>query len=302
MWDTTGYLLLEIRRRAFLPVSEKAWTDERLLAAATAAAQGLVAAYLKRMREDFFVRDLQVQTVAGQQGYRLPARALGGGARDVSITVAGGDPRPLNRISISQRCRRADNLGQPKDFWLEAGELHLSPTPAGAYTLALPYEMRPASLVATAAAGLIVSVTSTTITVAASPAAFVTGARYDVVRATSPFDHAMLEQVGTRAGNLYTFAAVPADVAPGDYLCLAEQAPVCQLPAEAHQIVAQYAAAEACTGEKQDRALARARQLEVDLAALFAPRTVGAPEILRPGPVEGEVAWTGCGRYAQDYW
>lgn len=294
-WDTTSFLVPNIRRRAFLPVSEKAWTDARLLEAATDALQGPVAAYLKRVREDFFLRQYELQTVGGQRAYRLPPRALGGGARAVSILVGAGNPRRLGRIATQQNTYRSDALGEPTGFWLEASELHLTPTPAGVYTLLLPYEMRPADLVVTASAAVIVNVTSTTITVAASPGAFVTGAKYDVVRAASPFDHAMLEQVGTRAGNIYTFTAVPTGVAVGDYLCLAEQAPVCQLQAEAHQLVAQYAAAETLTGEKAGLAMAKARQLEVDLAPLFAPRVTGAPEILRPGPVEGEVGWTGGG-------
>lgn len=276
-----------------MPVSEKAWTDARLLEAATDALQGPVAAYLKRMREDFFLRAYEVQTVAGQRAYRLPTRALGGGSRAVSLIVGAGRPRPLGRIAIQQNAYQADALGEPTSFWLEASELHLSPTPAGAYTLLLPYEMRPAALVVTAAAAIIVNVTPTTITVAASPAAFGSLRSYDVVRASSPFDHVMLEQVGTRLGNDYLFAAVPPGVAVGDYLCLSEQAPVCQLQAEAHQLVAQYAAAEALTGEKAERAMVKAKQLEVELAALFAPRVTGAPEVLRPGPVEGEAEWFG---------
>ena len=295
-YDSTNFLVPSIRRRAFVPPSDKAWTDQRLLDAAWEALIGVVSGRLRTLREDFFVRSYTLTTVAGVRSYRLPSRALGASARDISIRRGMESPRPLRRISVEQDRARLDTTGTPAAHWLQGADLFLTPIPDGEYTLLVPYEHRPSRLVPLASCAVITSITPATVTVGTSPAGFLTGLAYDVVKAQPPFDVLMLDAPATKAANTYTFT-LPVDgaVAVGDYLCLAGESPVIQAPLDVHPWVTQSAAVEATAPPLKAAAMAERERLALEALKALAPRNQGEPQQLRPGYCEGEIVgyWPG---------
>ena len=308
----TAALLAMVKRRGFTPTAQGTFSAAEVLAVATEELNSYLAPLMLEVREEYFAAYADLPLVASQGAYRVPARALGGKLRDVVWLDASGTPRNLVRLEPEGAARyRASDLGAPEAFSLRGNYVLLHPTPqTGDGHLRLSYFARPGALVETSAARAVVDVDydALSVTVAgAAPASFVVGARLDVVQAQPSFATVGSELTLTALATdgdgdaVLTFAALPRpeavpldypvtapeEISLGDWVCLAGESPVPQVPPELHPLLALKTAAAmleavgdveaarallAELGEKQRRAL-----------ALLSPRVEGEQRKVRNG-------------------
>lgn len=298
---STTALIASIRRRGSVPDTSAEGTQAAdLLAVATEVLWKAICPLLLRVRENYLLETKDYSITSGAAAYRIPPRSLGGKLREVSVVDASGNVRNLPEVD-EENLREFGPTGTPTAFQVRGNNVVLLPTPdATQGTLRLRYARRPNQLVALSAAGVISSISSaggtTTITLTASiPAAFTSTARYDLVRATPGFEWGAIDlnPSSSPSGSSIAFATadLPADfttaIYKGDYICLAEDAPVAQVPPELHALLAQWTVAALLEADGDEEAVATAMKLaakmEEDVVSLLSPRVDGEHQKVSTG-------------------
>lgn len=191
------------------------------------------------LQAEFFVVNKTVALAQGDQKIRLPKRAAARGLRDLYLLV-GTTRYPLDQMTReSSILTETTGQGIPCGFYFDADAITLDCPVSQACTLVLLLEVSPGSLVLSSAVTTVTSVdfTSGVVTVAGTPSGYGSTVEYDFVQQLG-FGNAALA-VGvtplTVVGTTYTFTAseLPTTLRVGDYLTLAGQTPVPNMPDEA---------------------------------------------------------------------
>jgi hypothetical protein len=291
---TTTALLASARRRAMLPSSSSTGTaDADLLAIGNEELQAWLVPLLLASKSRHLIRRYTVSTTASTAAYRIPSRAILGTVAEVEIVTSSGAVRNLAQRDLSEKEDLPSTNGTPDSFYVEGQYLYLVPTPATAETLRISYFIRPNELVATSAVATISTINTGTgalTTSATVPGAFSTSQRYDLVAAKSGFEHLAVDLTASVAsGTTVTFSAsdLPSGLAAGDYICIAEQAPMPQVAADLHPLLAQRIAVKVLEALGDFEGMARATRALDELAEAarqtLAPRVDGETRVVAPG-------------------
>jgi hypothetical protein len=288
-YTTTG-LLASIRRRASLPNTATAGTaDADLLAYANEELQLRLTAQIMSLREDYFLTH-DDRAISGTR-YRIPSRAIGGKLAGVYLLDAEGNVR--DKLERESHTRLEDwgvgAVGNASAIHIEGNTVVLLPSASStATTIRLSYYMRPGELVPLSSVGVSQYHSSTQVfSDAAFPAALAPYVDVDLVPASPGFDPALGLHVSVRAGDgksltLSGPSTIPGHFQPGDYVCLAGQSPVPQIPLEFHAILAQRAALKAlqALGDKAgvDDAKRELAEMEEAIGVLASPRVDSSPQ------------------------
>lgn len=270
-------LLAEIRGRAAAPVSSSSapgWRDADLLRFANGIIPG-VADKLRRVRTNYFTAQKDVPFVSGQASYRIPTRAQHGLIALVQRLTSTGELKHLEKWTERDLANRnPTQAGVPVAYLWRSNSLVVWPVPdSTSESLRFTYHRRPNKLVVTTAAPAISSLsfpgdtTKITLNLAAdaSTYGFTTSTPVDLIRARIPFDSLLDDSTpyavaGSAVGlapGVAVVAALRADsdggtgvagsqngLYAGDYVCLAGQSPVLQMPEQAFYVVAQAVACQ----------------------------------------------------------
>jgi len=284
-------LVEAVRQEAMLPASDESATTSRIIDALNREQRLYLARLLLSVRESHQVAHADVALVAGTARYRVPSRAIGAKVKLVSL-LNGTQVSPLYPMPYERQVEDVGG-GGPGDYWFESNHLVLRVTPAATGSLRITYFRRLGELVLEEEAGVVESLNAgaQTVTLESAPTAFVAGATdYDFIQAGSHFDTLGADQSATLAGDVLTFAEeLPEDLAVGDYVTLAGQAPLCQAPRELHDVLALRTAFAILEASGDPKAAATERRLaraESDALSLLAPRVDGSPKVIlnRNGP------------------
>lgn len=305
----TAELLGMVRSRAMVPPDSPMHPDARLLAMADDAVSLYLVPLLLRAREEHLNARADVPMVAGTSAHRVPTLAAGGALRLVSLVDAQGVASPpLTRLEPEQvHGLSTTTSGTPGAFYMDGNRLVLLPTPdasaAALYRLRLVYHRQPNRLCLPDGAMPTVDVAEpldgmTTLPVTQGASLFAPGDYVDVVQGVPPFDTlaegALVIAVDTVAGTVTVDTTIN-DAQPGDYVCPSGLAPVLQLPAALHALVALKVAegvartggdAQLANGLAQER-----KEAEAGAVTVVTPRTPGHARHIRNGMAK----WRGTG-------
>lgn len=307
-YTTTG-LLASIRRRGMLPSSSVNGTDDdSLIALANEVLQAFVAPFILDVREGYLLartpRDLSI--TSGQSAYRLPPRAIGNKLREVTLLDASGNPQNVPCIDM-ERLQDFAASGAPTGFYVSGAYLVLVPTPSSTQgTLRMDYYLRPSSLVSDAtlwATVTAISADRANIDISGPVTDLADGVAFDIIKASSPFDvlHAGLTGIVTTGPDNVRLSSgtFSDDLEVGDYVALADTAPVATIPAEIHPVLAQATVCKVleALGDREGLAAAEAKlQREMDAArTLISPRVDGESEKVSGGFLRRLQGWSGGG-------
>lgn len=282
-------LLADIRGRGSLPSGDLRFSDAKLLAAATLELRDVITPMLVESQAERQVYLSDMTVTAGVASYRLPSRAVAGRWQSVGWKGSGDSNfTRLRQLSPSDYYLQGEGQGTPSGFIVRDYTLVLVPTPNRAGTLRLPYYMRPNALVAPDEAAAVTGVLSASeveISVAGG-GLFEAAQQVDVVRGTPGFETLATGVVATftLGSGVYTVgfpAGVPADMAPGDYICQPGQSPAAQCPVELRGLLAARAARRALmsVNEAQQASMLDSSVAELTEVArnLLAPRVDDEP-------------------------
>lgn len=244
MITTSDSLLTSIKRGISTPSSQGRFTDADILAMADEEISSRIVPLIKGLRQDYFLYSSTTSITSGQASYQIPFRAIGGAITDLrySRDTAVENPVSLALIDASEAhdYSPAPNTGDPVAFYFKADKVVLVPTPTSG-TLEFTYECAPSELVLVEGAGLVTAVTSTTVTVSALPSTITTGTAVDMVAAKGLSQVLAFEKSVTNvASTTLSFASgdIASDFTVGDYVCVAGQSCMLQIPKEARPLLA----------------------------------------------------------------
>jgi hypothetical protein len=201
--------------------------------------QTYMMSFLLSLKEEFAVATYDYTTTSGQYAVSLPPRAIGGKVREIMVKDE-DQYRRISRVEPTRVLQPPSNDGTPDRYYFEGNKIIVDP--CGAADIRIKYFRRPGALVLEADAGVITAINTgtKTVTLSSLPDGFTTSEEYDFVQSSPPFDTLGMDLAVTGiSGNDVTFSAtLPTDLVVGDYLCLAGEAPVPQIPVELHSLLA----------------------------------------------------------------
>lgn len=277
-------LLASVRRRARAPsTTAPGWTDASLLLAINEEVTSKLGPDIVRLRREWLVASRDVTMTAGTATYGLWTRTVMASVRDVGVVIDGVfrsldelDPEDFDGKDPTQS-------DTPTHYTVRGTDLVLWPTPNSGDTLRISYFRRLNRIVATSAVGTITSLGTNNTVLNCSggvPSTISTSTPVDIVRASPFFDSLAIDQTPSgKTSTSVTLSTAPTGVAVGDYVCLAGESPVLQLPPECFALLAQRVANALMRPGRDAQALADGRQelaeLEASVFGVAEDRNVG---------------------------
>lgn len=243
----TDNLLPTLRLLPLMPSVQALFSNSDLLTIMNFEMNSKIMPLMDNQAEEYgvYIADLPYST--SQTVYTIPSRALAGKLRSVSFVDAVGNEVRVPRLRVEDIMSNVNATGLAINpalwgFYLQNNKVvtYLSSVNGGSNAFAflrLRYVRQPNTLVLSTACGQVTNVSSNVITVANFPTTFTTGATYDLI-SNSPqmfdslLDDATVTAVDSGAKTLtFTSGTVPATLKIGDWICLAGESPLPQIPA-----------------------------------------------------------------------
>lgn len=226
--------------------------------------------------------------------YDIPSRALGGKLRSVSFVDSNGNEVRIPRLRVEDIMSNVNATGLAINpalwgFFFENNKVktYLGSMQGGSSSfpfIRLRYIRQPGTLVQSSACAEVVSVLGNVITAVSVPTTFTTSGNFDIISNSpqmfvSHGDDLTITAVTTGAGGTITFTdPVPSTVQPGDWVCLAGQSPIPQIPYNpGFQLLLQLAAAKCLEihGDVQgfNVAMSQASDMKTFFLSVITPRS-----------------------------
>lgn len=288
---TTNKLLASIKRRIMAPISNITFSDEDLIEFLNEEMSiGLVPSVLQ-MKDEYLVYKGVVKVEQGQTSYPIPTRAIGNKLRELSYSDDGKNEYNMTQIELDNKTINSFvNQGgfYASQFYVQGSSINLHPSDFS-YSgfLFFYYYMSPNYLVKDNAVATIKSIdrNAGTITLNNLPSTYNTDNVYDFINIDSPNNIITIDNPITAINavtKIITMDAtkIPATLKAGDYMSIAGESCVPNLPTELHAILAQRVACRALEALGDSNGLANAKvkleEMESKLGVLLDSRVEGS--------------------------
>ncbi len=299
--DTSGFLE-RLRQTVTLPTVSENWGDEAVLAEATEALRTRFAVEVVDTGSGYWRHQQVVNTVLGQNEYRIPSRAIVQGLQKLEVSRDSGQTWQLMNIVTlgSDGLYESTRTGTPSHFSHYGDYIRVFPTPADSTTkLRMSFYLSPSKLIATTDPtdlGRVVSKAGLTATVSGDVTTFLDspGGLADFVNTTGCNEVAlfdvMIDSIVPIGGGQWTIVFVAGTdltrVAVGQVVRAADTTDQIPLPRELQNSLAAYTGAlilvatgDTALGEKQAQKVSGDIRRIVDLAV---PRDKAHPQKFKP--------------------
>lgn len=285
---TTQTLIDQVRILSNIPNNQEKFTNQQILDIANNELVGYILPKLMNVREEFYVTEHSYDVI-GSNRYRIPSRAVANKLRDVQLQ---SDSEIYNCARISREdvniVEGRGAVESPYGFYLQGPFFIFFPALLGVTKILAPFFLRPNSLVELSAAAQINAIDRETnsISVASLPSTILTGGTVDLVKRNGQYDSMAYDiVVESISGMTVTLSEeLPEDLQVGDYLCLAETAPVVQIPEEWYPLFTDRIICRIMQSQGDTEAfkIAQLKMEELELTAqdLVTPRVEGESEVL----------------------
>lgn len=300
---TGDKMIKSVRQRTMCPDDTSIFTDDDILDLIDEEMTSQVLDKLTKLHGENLT--ISVDIPRNNNGtYTIPHRALGNKLRDVSI-VQNNNVYEMSQIGIGEL---PDYSGynqttyQRDIFYVENNKVKIVNNQIGYDSIRMRYMLRPNTLTKVEKAGVISAITADenagTVVLDLSQAGknFTSGDLYDIVGKKTPnkirkFDLTPTDYTKLTNSASITFAYsdledILEDLEVGDYVTIAEETPVPNIPTEMHPLLAQAAAVQILESLTDTEALQNAeRRLDKIVAAvqeLIDDRVELAPKKIKP--------------------
>ncbi len=287
--------MASIRRRGFISDGSGLSLDD-ILQYATDEMRSYITAFLKGIREEFLVSTLDVSVTNGVVA--APVRAVGAALRTIGWVLSNGNERFLPRIEPENAGGLEGATGEPSGYMFQGNNVILLPAPTSG-TVRLRYQQRPGQLVSTDACALISSDGPGALDVDTRPSGWDETLFYDIVSHVPNFTLAAMDLEGEwTSPTVFTpdVTLDTADVTINDYMCLAGETCIPQVPPELFDLLAQataYKIAQAMGSQRTGNIKSGLDELEKQMTQILSPRSDGSarPVISRSRVGRWNLGW-----------
>lgn len=235
----TDSLVSQVQTTALSPNSQNQFQTSQILALMNNELKLNICSMIKSVIEEYFVTSLQYQVNAGQS-YQIPIRCMGGSLRQVVLVDAAGQWVDITKMALEDIVVTSYNFYTLPiwnyGFYLMNDRAFLYPQGGNsqmAYTLQMNYERMPNDLVSSDVCGQInaVNMGTNTLTLSFVDPSWTTGSTFDIIDNQPQFSSVGDDQTITNiSGNDVTFTNLPTGVHAGQWVCLAGQSCIPQIP------------------------------------------------------------------------
>lgn len=252
---TTTKLLKSIKTRCMVPVSQISFSDEDLIDFANEEMLiGLIPTILQ-MKDEYLVYKENFPLVNGVSQYAIPERSLGNKLREVSYSD-GHNEFEMTQINLDEKyigIGVSRQFGFMRQFYVKGSDVVPYPEIDGSVSatgsLNMYYYIRPNGLVKDANVGIIKSINRLTgeIVLSSIPSTYSLEVNYDFVKARSPHNIIKIDiaptDINTTTKTITVNASdIPSELVVGDYMPIAGESCIPNVPTELHAILAQRVA------------------------------------------------------------
>lgn len=276
---TTDQLVASMTRRAMLPVdgnvnsgSSGGLTKSDYIDILNEEMSSGLLTHLLSTHEEYLVRFTEYTLTSDKRGYDIPERAIGNKLRGVFLLDSGNNMYELTRVDLQDAMYYQNNSNVSYNnncFHVIDNQIEfLSSNISGISKLRMYYYMRPSTLVedkyAAIVQSMVVGPTTTDIIVNKVPTTFQSGMLLDITGAKSPNRLQGFDIVPTNINNTANIITInnsdiPSSLLIGDYITLAQESIVPQVPTELHALLAQRGAVAALEALGDTEGLTNAR-------------------------------------------
>lgn len=305
---TSSTLISTIKREAMIPTNQSTFENSDFLAMANQEMRISVVPSILIYHEEYLVRDSDdITLVENQNAYPIPYRAVGGKFREVFYKDTQGQLRSMTRISPDHRPYYQTSNFQNRFvyFYIEGNDIVLMPdvgaNPNG--SIVFSYYMRPNELVDESRVATITNISvnsvqaTTSYTVDNIPSnldtfmqngqsftGFTSSVQYDILQ-TNPghrtWNFDIVPITVDTVNKIITFntSDVSSSIVAGDYIAIAGESIIPQIPADMHDVLAQRVASR-CLEALGDQAglqsaNTRLKEMEMKTGTLVDNRSEG---------------------------
>lgn len=229
---TTEQLFASCRRRAFVPTDSASWPDSDLLALMNEEMRDYLVPFILEEREGHLLyTPADTPLVAGQASYLIPSRAAGNDIYSVHLVDSSGGVTPALapvEPEVGIVSGSSSQLSQSRQYMMRGNYIVLSWVPQdSSLSLRLIYPVRPSELVLSTAAALVTGIAGNVVTASGGvPTTITNSVATELVSSVPGYEALTAPAVSSATGTTITFASPPTGLKVGDYVCLADQAPV----------------------------------------------------------------------------
>lgn len=281
---TSDQMINGVRRRAMIPTDNATFSDTDFLEIMNEELLLNLVSTIMKVHEEFYVYPYRATVETDETEYTIPARAIGNKIRLAKLRDAAGQFVDLTRIKPEDSNRYIYNN---RAFYLQDNKIVFVNTPQSG-TVQMDIYLRPNQLVK-AERGAVVSAIDTdtgVVTFASNvPSHFAANIKYDFVKKSAPCKILGFDVTATaQATTSLTFATtdIPDDLEVGDYVTIAEETIVPQMPVEMVPILEQLAAIYCLEAigdtEAAQQAERKLQKMEYNVNTLIDNRTEGNPQ------------------------
>lgn len=281
---TTTEFLAAVRRLAHVPDADTTFLDSDLLAFADEELQVGVLPQILSVREGFYMAPPLDYEIDGTT-YAIPSRTIGSRIANISL-VSGTNVFQYARTEVSQIYATQVSPEAAYSFYLEGNNFVILPTPTSG-TIRVRYYRRPNKLVTVSECAQVQTIDRdlNTVTVSSIPTAWTGGTLVDLLQAKPGFDWLAIDQECTQVvGTTISFASVPEDLQEGDWIALAGESPVLQMPLEFQPLLTQRVVIKVLEAQgylpKMEAAQKKLQEMEKAVFQLINPRVDQNPKVI----------------------
>lgn len=279
---TTDGLIEKIKRSFAASDNDPNFSPSNVVAYLNDELIGTVVPLISKLSEEYFVTYQDTLIQGTVDTYDIPRDALVSGLQDVNIIKP--DSSGLEtKAEVTQIAHIQPDMMNyhTAGYFLRDNELVLlNPNNYNGRYLRYYYSRRPYELVVTTDARQVVNVSGSTLSLTSMPSAWTSSTLYSVIQGKPPFNVLAASAPATVSGTDLIFATAPAGVVVGDWVALAHQSPIAQIPYETFPLLAQAVTVRMC--EALDRqalpmAAARYKQLQDNIQTILVNRVQADP-------------------------
>ncbi len=281
---TTTDLVTSIQDRMMLPdASSGSFSPAAILRLATLELQGPIASMIQAAREKYYETFADQAITANQPTYAIPSRAIGG-VISVAQYVSGISIRQLPVLDPNECVTSATGTPRGFYFQNNSVVLYPTPAQTYG-TLRLRYFQRPSTLEQTSNCAQVVSFDATTITATVPSAWTTTSLLDFIPQAVPYTPYSLSSAITNVSTTTITMTATPSALAIGDWVALAEYTPIPEILRELFPVLSQATVCRILEAQGATEKLPAAMSVlsaYIQAAKIqIAPRDVYTPKVVR---------------------
>lgn len=283
---TTTQLLTAIKRSGHIPSNQTPFSDTDLLNIADEEIQtGLMSQFLS-VRENYYLTYYD-QTVNATGIYPIHSRSTGSGISDLQLVV-NTTVYQIVRMDIGGQFATNTSSSGNYSSYFQGNNIVVTPNPVTG-TIRQYYSQRPNTLVATSSCAQITAINfiSNTLTFSSLPTTITTSSPCDLIKDQPHFECLAIDQTPTAVvGTTVTFASLPSNLSVGDWVALAGQSCIPQIPVEFRALLAMRVAERVSLSQGYTQKAQMLGQKRVDmekaLISIINPRVTEQTKTVNP--------------------